>query len=215
MCYTLPRNTFSPSFSLTFTFSLFAWAKYHTLFCSCYNPLLIFFYYHHKLFSWERRKMIAQMKARRALSFAFSWQRWGWRGKGLRFLRTTNCLSSFTKSNFPSVRSALLFYVNPIMYSFQRGKTLAERQKMWREELLFLEWFSFFSLFIFHQQNNNRNGILLSPTSPTNKQFFLLLRLPRFAFINVVIMAAEWSAHDGKKSLAKKNHSRYTITQFS
>lgn len=150
MCYTLPRNTFSPSCSLTFTFSLFAWAKYHTLFCSCYNPLLIFFYYHHKLFSWERRKMIAQMKARRALSFAFSWQRWGWRGKGLRFLRTTNCLSSFTKSNFPSVRSALLFYVNPIMYSFQRGKTLAERQKMWREELLllFLEWFSFFSLHI-------------------------------------------------------------------
>lgn len=43
-----------------FTFSLFAGANYHTLFCSrdCYNPLLIFFYYHHKLSaSGARREM--------------------------------------------------------------------------------------------------------------------------------------------------------------
>lgn len=170
-------NSFSAIHSGTyirpFTFSLFVPVKYHTLFCSCYNPLLIFFIitiHHLKLCekaTSERNDVADESSTRTELLTP--------REKVFtRFAPPTVSVVSRKVILLPSFRfaSVLLFYVNLIMYSFQRGKD--DGKKLWQEELLFPDR-TFPSRFLFHQQNNNRNEILLSPTSPVNKQHFFFL----------------------------------------
>lgn len=135
-----------------FTFSLFAGAKNHTLFCSCYNPLLIFFYYHHKL-CWGR-KSEADWVEKNDCSDESSTSTEALLRKGLCFL--------FTRFAPPTVLvvsreiillpfgSALLFYVNLVMNSFQRRVAKTMGKEMFAELfLLFVSRMTFFLFFLF------------------------------------------------------------------
>lgn len=163
-----------------FTFSLFAGAKHHTLFCSCYNPLLIFFYYHHKLCRRERKAQTVATTSR-VDKWLLKWKldkHWAFFSPRFAFAPPTVSvvfLSVFRRSRsqeeksnfaFPSLLCFIVLrQVVVVMYSFQR----AERDE---KKSCCDESFCFASRLIFRSsENNNRNEILLSPTSPASEHF--------------------------------------------
>lgn len=145
-------------------------ARNHTWFYSCYNTLLMFCFHFKKSSkaSWAKKN---DWKLNKHWSFGWNNER-GFR-LSCRSLRTTNCLSSFTKSNFPSfLLSLLLFYVNFIMYSFQWWND--DGKNFRREELFFFPDRFFFPIHISekrtiremksscHQRRQQTNNFLFS-----------------------------------------------------
>lgn len=132
-----------------FTFSLFAGAKNHTLFCSCYNPLLIFFYYHHKL-SWGRKSEPDWVEENDCSDeSSTSTKAFTRNKKGLCFLFTRFAPPTVSVVSreiiFLPFLSALLFYVNLVMYSFQRRRKKTVGKKTVCRAFAFVSRMTFFS----------------------------------------------------------------------
>lgn len=136
----VPHISFAGTHLPPFTFSLFAGAKNHTLFCSCYNPLLIFFII--TVSSLGRRQTGAE-KNDCTNESSLSTEVFFNRKKGLCFL-----FNSFAPPTVLVVSrkiiflpffsyAVLLFYVNLIMYSFQWLRKEYDAKKT--ESFCFLE----------------------------------------------------------------------------